>query len=226
MSMACKISYMKNGTLGDRLKRLRKSRRLTQKNIADALGISAPAVVRWEADQSIPGSQNLNNLCNVLNTTHEYLMYGISGGRVEDRGAEYNGTPVQRAIPVVDWPSVQEAPKPLTASLAEHAKEHTTCPVPCSGLAFALNVFGNSMAAVSGLSVPEGYLIIVDPLKRTHLHHGDLVIAVIDKEKTLTFKQFETNGIEQWLKPLNPSYPVLHGAFTVVGKVIYAGRNL
>jgi len=41
-------------TIGNRIKQLRKSRSMTQDQLADKLGVTAQAVSKWENDQSCP----------------------------------------------------------------------------------------------------------------------------------------------------------------------------
>ena len=60
----------------NRLKIKRKILGLTQKNIADALGITKVAVSRWELGHSIPNGLTLNKLAVLLGTDAEYLLNG------------------------------------------------------------------------------------------------------------------------------------------------------
>ena len=227
MSIACKFSYMENQTFGDRLRALRKSRKFTQKDIARALNISAPAVVGWENNKALPSAENLLNLCKLLNTTTDYLTYGATGvAQIRENPGHYSARRARNPVPVVEWQTVLAAKKPIVSSLEAAAVDEAECPVACSSITFALKVFGDSMSSPSGLSIPADYIIMVDPMEAKNIRHGDLIIAVDKSGKSLTFKQFQTNGIERWLKALNPGYPELHGPFEVVGKVVYAGMDL
>lgn len=67
---------------------------------------------------------------------------------------------------------------------------------------YALRVKGNSMTSPSGLSVPEGMIIIVDPTARAE--NGDLVIAKDGDKGKATFKKLYFDGDDTYLVPLNP----------------------
>lgn len=61
----------------ERLKIQRKLKGLTQKVIADKIGVSKVAVSRWELGYSIPSGDILINLSDVLNCPAEWLLNGI-----------------------------------------------------------------------------------------------------------------------------------------------------
>ena len=60
----------------NRLKVKRKTLGLTQKNVADKLGVSKVAVSRWELGHSIPSGLILNDLAVLLGVDVEYLLNG------------------------------------------------------------------------------------------------------------------------------------------------------
>jgi SOS-response transcriptional repressor LexA len=72
---------------------------------------------------------------------------------------------------------------------------------------FWLEVIGDSMTGTTGQSVPEGYLIKVDPSVKPK--HGSLVVAKLDESAEATFKKLVIDSGLQFLKPLNPSYPTI-----------------
>ncbi|MBP5194223.1 MAG: helix-turn-helix transcriptional regulator [Clostridia bacterium] len=45
---------MSTESMGKRIQRLRKERGLTQKQLADAVGVTPQAVSKWETDESCP----------------------------------------------------------------------------------------------------------------------------------------------------------------------------
>ncbi len=59
----------KTFALGERIKRLRKERELTQENLARAVGISRIQMNRIESDLSKPGLETLMRLADVLGVT-------------------------------------------------------------------------------------------------------------------------------------------------------------
>ncbi|PSU43033.1 phage repressor protein [Photobacterium frigidiphilum] len=60
----------------DRLKSKRKLRGLTQKMIAEAIGVSKVAVSRWELGHSVPTGDTLNSLAKYISCDPEWLLSG------------------------------------------------------------------------------------------------------------------------------------------------------
>jgi transcriptional regulator with XRE-family HTH domain len=60
--------------IGQFIKQLRKSNKLTQKELADKLNISAQAVSRWENGESLPDTFLLMDLADILNVTVDMLL--------------------------------------------------------------------------------------------------------------------------------------------------------
>ena len=68
-----------NTTLGQRIAMLRKQKNLTQDALADAMGVSAQAVSKWENDLSCPDIMILPKLANHLGVSVDELLTGNSG---------------------------------------------------------------------------------------------------------------------------------------------------
>ncbi|SKC86973.1 helix-turn-helix domain-containing protein [Maledivibacter halophilus] len=67
----------------NRLKNLRKEKDLTQKDLANKLGIVRTAVANYETGRTIPDSQTLLIIADILDTTTDYLL-----GRTDVRNPE------------------------------------------------------------------------------------------------------------------------------------------
>ena len=67
------MDYIKTGNY---IKSLRKSEGLTQKELAQKLGISFQAVSKWERGDTLPDTGLLLELCDILNTTADKLLNG------------------------------------------------------------------------------------------------------------------------------------------------------
>jgi len=64
--------------LGETIRRLRKAKKLTQKQVADQLGVSAPAVTQWETGGGID-MPNLRELAKVLGVPAKVLVEASEG---------------------------------------------------------------------------------------------------------------------------------------------------
>ena len=61
-------------TIGDKIKELRKSRKLTQEQLAEYFGISSQAVSKWETGMSSPDIDMLPKIASFFNITIDELM--------------------------------------------------------------------------------------------------------------------------------------------------------
>ena len=65
-------------TLGVRLKQLRKENKITQQQLADAIGVSKTSVIYWEKDENMPKHESLMALAKILKTTPQWLLDGVA----------------------------------------------------------------------------------------------------------------------------------------------------
>ena len=65
-----------NETIGNRIAKYRKSKPMTQEELASQLGVSSQAVSKWETDTSCPDISILPQLCKVLGITTDELLTG------------------------------------------------------------------------------------------------------------------------------------------------------
>ena len=57
---------------------IRREKRVTQQELADAIEVSKSTVAAWEGDAQLPAGENLLKLAKALHTTPEYLLHGDS----------------------------------------------------------------------------------------------------------------------------------------------------
>lgn len=77
-------------SLGNRIAQLRKAKGMTQAQLAGALGISPPAVSKWETDSSCPDITMLCPLARALGTNVDTLLE-YEESLPEEKAAEYAG---------------------------------------------------------------------------------------------------------------------------------------
>lgn len=63
--------------IADRIQNLRKSKGISQEELADKIGVSRQAVSKWESEQSAPDIEKIILLSDYFETTTDYLLKGI-----------------------------------------------------------------------------------------------------------------------------------------------------
>ena len=62
-------------TLGEKLQTLRRSRGLSQEQLAEILEVSRQAVSKWENGDSAPDLDRLRAICTYFGVTTDYLIW-------------------------------------------------------------------------------------------------------------------------------------------------------
>jgi len=73
-----------NMTIADRIQSLRKTKGLSQEELADAVGVSRQAVSKWESEQATPDLDKVIIMSDVFDVTTDYLLKGIEPIENED----------------------------------------------------------------------------------------------------------------------------------------------
>ena len=63
--------------LADRIQTLRKSKGMSQEELADKIGVSRQAISKWESEQSMPDIDKVILLSELFEVTTDYLLKGI-----------------------------------------------------------------------------------------------------------------------------------------------------
>lgn len=63
--------------IADRIQQLRKSKGISQEELADKVGVSRQAVSKWESEQSTPDIEKVILLSDFFDVTTDYLLKGI-----------------------------------------------------------------------------------------------------------------------------------------------------
>ena len=86
---------MGDNTIGKRIQALRKEREMTQKQLADAVGVTPQAVSKWETDESCPDITALPLLAGALGVSVDALL----GGSAPEQPESVREAVVQEAAP-------------------------------------------------------------------------------------------------------------------------------
>ena len=62
-------------TIGNKIKELRRSKGMSQKDIADKLGVTSQAVSKWENDGSLPEMTMLPDIASLLTVLSSFAGY-------------------------------------------------------------------------------------------------------------------------------------------------------
>lgn len=136
------------------------------------------------------------------------LPPGWMDGINVDQDLSYVGSYRKREkYPLISWVSAGAwcyADEPYTLSdVSEWYESETTV----YGRGFWLRVEGDSMTASTGLSIPEGTLVLFDTGREPD--NGNLVIAKLEDSNEATFKKLIIDGGRRYLKGLNPAWPLV-----------------
>lgn len=61
-------------TLGEKITKLRKDKKLSQLDIANAIGVSRDAISKYERDDIVPSVENAKKMANTLGVSLDYLV--------------------------------------------------------------------------------------------------------------------------------------------------------
>lgn len=190
--------------LGENLKKLRKYNGISQKSLADALGVSQSTVAMWESGKNSPEHGTFLKLC-------EYL--GVSGDALV--GPPSRKSPVR--VPVLGYVKAG-----LPGAALEEVLDYETVYLTheSAGEYFALRIKGDSMSP----RMMDGDVVIVR--RAAEFQNGDICVVLVGGEDA-TVKKVIKKDLGIILMPLNPSYEplffsqseILSYPVTIIGKV-------
>lgn len=99
----CNDAYME--TLGQRIKRYREERKLSQQEVADKVGVSRVAVTKWESEQTANLKLgNLLGICELFDVAIEVMIRGEQKTQKKDvdLGNKIAAEPAQATYAVVE----------------------------------------------------------------------------------------------------------------------------
>ncbi len=71
-------------TIADRIQSLRKTKGMSQEELADAVGVSRQAVSKWESEQATPDLDKVVIMSDIFEVTTDYLLKGIEPAKTDD----------------------------------------------------------------------------------------------------------------------------------------------
>lgn len=182
---------MNNREIGDRIRQRRLELRLTQGDVAAAIGVAVSTVQRYEAGTidklKLPV---LDAIARALRTTPERLCGKTPPDRPDSRSSQEIPYRPTHRIPILGRIS---AGLPLYAD--EHIEGYTYTDLNGGAEYFALRVTGDSMNAAR---INDGDLLIVR--RQDIVDNGDIAVVLVDDEDA-TVKRFYREGNTITLMP-------------------------
>lgn len=185
-----------------------------------SLGVdkTTQAISKWLSGEAIAEADSMTALCSWLKVRREWLEYGvppkdldnISAYQLPDGEASNVSEVMQRygKVPLISWVQAGAWCEAIANFEPYDADNWLSCPVPISANGYALRVVGDSMTnPAPGRTYPAGCIIFVDP--EIEAHAGDRVIARVPRTNEVTFKILVADAGRQFLRPINPQYPII-----------------
>jgi SOS-response transcriptional repressor LexA len=176
--------------------------RLTQEVLASKIGVTQSAITHYLTGRRVPPLRQFQKLAAVLEVDPAWLQFGnqLTSAPATEKS--------QHSVPIISWHQAAEfaeATKRKQSETEEYVPHFYTDQPGW----YALRVKGDSMIAVSGhsQSFRAQDIIIINPDKKPE--HESYVVASARRSKEATFKQYVIDGGIQYLKPLNPQYPLV-----------------
>jgi SOS-response transcriptional repressor LexA len=177
------------------------------------------AISKWLNGEAMAEADSMVALCSWLKVRREWLEYGVppkEQGDVRNRirlglGDQSNVSEINYRfgkVPLISWVQAGSWCEAICNIEVYDADSWLSCPVPISDHGYALKVQGDSMTNPGpGRSYPAGCIIFVDPEAETKT--GDRVIARVPRTNEATFKILVEDAGRQFLRPINPQYPII-----------------
>jgi len=187
-------------TLGNRIKKARSDKGISQEQLAIKIGVTKSAVSQWENNVIRKmEADNLLALADALNV-NPYWLAGSrahsfkSGNEIRERG-DYTLHGKIHLLP--DWQSIIDWLD--TGSVPKNSKTIDK-PAGCGDRTYALTVRSDIMAPI----FPRRAYIIVDPDRP--FRHGTLIVVHIAGWNEATFRKLIIDANQMYLEPLNKAY--------------------
>ena len=200
-------------TLGARIREARQAQGISQAALAELCGWEngQGRVGNYERNEREPSLSDIQRIAQEAGVRPEWLLTGAGSAShgAADLGAGNTspGPEIVQYLPLIswvragEWTEIEDPYEPGTyEKLILVTRRY-------SNRAYALRLDGDSMQAPDGDSFPSGSIICVEPMQQAK--NGSYVVIRLESSNEATFKQLIIDGDRQYLKPLNPRYPIM-----------------
>lgn len=185
-------------SLGNRLKTTREQAKLSQRALSKRSGLSQQLISKLETG-GVDSTTEIFPLAEALGVDPRWLATGQGEMHPKlDKAQEFSAF-----VPLISWVTAGNWREFAEAAAPEDEPHRVPVTRRVGANAYALRINGDSMEPV----FPNGGIIIVDP--DVQPNPGNYVVVRLEESQQATFKQLVVDGGEQYLKPLNPRYPIM-----------------
>ena len=216
----------KTMNLKERIKNSRIAAKMTQEELAKAVGKTRNAVAQWESGAAHPRPNTLEDIAGALNVSLEWLLVGDKDAGECD-SQQISDRPAIKLIPVYG-----QAVAGINGEFAFDGKKLFEVPCPPQLLnvenAYGVEVAGDTMSP----RYEDGEIVYIDTVRR--VKKGDYVVAQImmkeeDSFPTAFIKRFIRHDEQELvLTQLNPAKELVfpHQCVVSVHYIALAGEGL
>lgn len=177
--------------IGQKIKQLRKERKLEQKELADKIGCTPKAISAWETGRREPRKKWRLKLAEIFGIAEAELYSDDS----------YLPSEAVLSRKQIKVPLLGEAPAGAKSWVVDEIEDWYEIPreLVKGTKIYLLRVKGDSMIEAG---IKDGSLVVVD--FEAEIENGDIVVARVNDETTI--KKFYRSGKQIILQPANPEY--------------------
>ena len=203
-------------TFGDKLKKARQQANLSQKDMAEKLGINARTYGSYERDERDVSTAVLLNICNVLHISSDELL-DTDAARATDIFNYDNLRPVRlKRFPMLGEIACGE---PIWADEDRESYVMADMDIHAD---FCLRAKGDSMI---GARINDGDIVFIRQTET--VANGEIAAVIIDNEATLKRVYYSPEKSKRVLNPENPRYePLVYlneelDQIRILGRAVY-----
>ncbi|CCO48459.1 putative Repressor protein C2 [Vibrio nigripulchritudo SOn1] len=204
----------------DRIKQRMNASGLRAVDVARLTGASKGTVSQWLNGIAKPSGGYILALSKALDCQADWLLSGKGAPNNFAISNVRSESDLAGSYPLLSWTQARQVGGDFDFNLEDNTRYR--CPVSCSDSTFVLKVQGVSMQPIFN----DGDLIFIDP--EADKTNGKYVIAIIEGEEEVTFRQLIIEGKRLFLKPNNPNWPEqlvpIEESF-ILGVIIFGGRT-
>ncbi len=103
---------------GERIRELRKSRRITQTDLAKGVHVTQQTVTAWESGRAIPNANTLDSLADYFNVSSDYLL-----GRTDEPKSNEELTNNQKLVAYSIDPDISDEERQAIIEMVKAAQK-------------------------------------------------------------------------------------------------------